>query len=128
MAKCREVAGDNVIFVGQLSHEDPLLASAFAAAKLFVLASYSEVMPLTLYEAATAGCNLAVSKNVPVSENIKQLVPVFNPDNPAEIAAVIDNEMEKERNVELQKRALMMPTWQDIGRQIYAIYDGVIQK
>lgn len=127
-AKCRAAAGDNVIFAGQFAHEDPLFASAFAAATLVVLPSYREVMPLTLYEAAVAGSKLAISKNVPISENIKQFVPFFDPDNTENIAAVIDNEMKMPRNSELQEKACLMPTWQDIGHQIKAIYDCVLQR
>lgn len=125
-AKCRAAAGGNVIFAGQFAHEDPLFVSAFAAAKIFVLPSYREVMPLALYEAAVAGAKLAISKNVPISDDIKQFVPIFDPDNTEEIAAVIDNEMKIPRKVALQEKARLMPTWQDIGCEIRAIYDNVL--
>lgn len=126
VAECKALSGDRVIFVGQLNHKDPLLASAFSAAKLFVLPSYSEVMPLTLYEAAMAGCKLAISRNIPISKSIEQLVPVFDPDDIEQMAAVIDNEMKAARNKALREKVRSMPTWQDVGSQIRRIYDNVI--
>lgn len=124
--ECRAMAGDNVIFIGPLAYEDPLLASAFAAAKLFVLPSYSEVMPLTLYEAAIAGCKLITSKNVPVSDQIKQYVYVVDPDKPKDLAALIDKEMKSPVNEKLREAALAMPSWYDVSKKIKAIYDDII--
>ena len=126
MKKCREAAGKNVIFTGQLRYEDPLLASAYAAAKLFVMPSYSEVMPLTLYEAAVAGCKVIASRNIPLSEKIRQYVATFNPDRPEELAALIDRQMRSSRNDKLKKIVSQMPSWADVGRQIKGIYEEVL--
>src|SRR5262249_55193271 len=93
MNNCRKEAGSNVLFTGGLAHDDPLLASAYAAARLFVLPSSSEVMPLTLYEAAIAGCRVAVSRNVPIAPSIAPMIPTFDPSDIQELAACITREM-----------------------------------
>ncbi|MCC6181326.1 MAG: glycosyltransferase family 4 protein [Bacteroidia bacterium] len=126
LEECRAIASDNVVFVGPLTYEDPLLASAFAAAKLFVLPSYSEVMPLTLYEAAVAGCKLITSRNVPISDQIKEYVQVVNSDKPKDIAVLIDKEMKSPVNENLREAALAMPSWYDVGKKIKTIYDDII--
>ena len=52
----RQVRGvRGVTCLGQLRHDDPLLASAFAAAAVFVLPSQGEVQPLTVLEALACG-------------------------------------------------------------------------
>lgn len=124
--ECRALAGDSVIFTGQLNYDDPLLASAYAAAKLFVLPSYSEVMPLTLYEAASAGCKVIASRNIPLSEKIRQYVVTFNPNRPKELAALIDRQMRSGRDDKLKKIVSQMPSWADVGRQVKSIYEEVL--
>lgn len=53
LRQLRSVRG--VTCLGQLRHDDPLLASAFAAAAVFVLPSQGEVQPLTVLEALACG-------------------------------------------------------------------------
>lgn len=120
--ECQAAAGKNVLFVGQLEHSDPLLASAFAAAKLFVLPSYSEVMPLTLYEAALAGCQLAISRNVPLDPSIQAYTPLFDPDNPQAIAAVIDNAMRTATHPAILQAVQQLPSWRDVGITLQQLY------
>jgi len=53
LARLREVRG--VRWLGAMRHDDPLLASAYAAASVFVLPSQGEVAPLSVMEALAAG-------------------------------------------------------------------------
>ena len=53
LARVREVPC--VRWLGALRHDDPLLASAYAAASVFVLPSQGEVAPLSVLEALAAG-------------------------------------------------------------------------
>ena len=123
---CRKEAGGNVLFTGGLAHDNPLLASAYAAARLFVLPSYSEVMPLTLYEAAAAGCRVIVSKNVPVASLTVNLIPTFDPCSPSDLRSLIASEMEKPRNSQLQAAVRDMASWRCVCEQIASIYEKVL--
>lgn len=49
------LASPKVRWMGQLEHEDPLLASAYAAASVLALPSQGEVFPLSVLEALAAG-------------------------------------------------------------------------
>lgn len=123
MSWCRKEAGDNVVFTGGLAHDNPLLASAYAAARLFVLPSYSEVMPLTLYEATVAGCRAAVSQNVPVADSIAPMISTFDPNDIQELAACITREMAQTRNEKLQTAVRLMPSWRHVCGRILSVYE-----
>ncbi|WNM57994.1 glycosyltransferase family 4 protein [Candidatus Nitrospira allomarina] len=126
ISRCRAQANKQVIFTGSLAHDDPILASAYRAAKLFVLPSFSEVMPLSLYEASIAGCRVIASKNVPVASPLQHLISVFDPHSPEGLASLITTEMEKPRSEELQSVALEMPSWQQVCEQIHDCYESAL--
>ncbi|WP_342349252.1 glycosyltransferase [uncultured Nitrospira sp.] len=128
ISRCREQANKQVIFTGSLAHDDPILASAYRSAKLFVLPSFSEVMPLALYEAAIAGCRVIASKNVPVAGSVRQLVPVFDPHSPEDLERLIISEMEKPRGIELQSVVRDMPSWQQVCEHIHVTYETVLKE
>ncbi|HEY64311.1 MAG TPA: glycosyltransferase [Caldilineae bacterium] len=75
----RRYSGPNVLFVGRLPHDDELLASAYAGARVFVLPSWSEGAPLTALEAAAAGVALALSDRSSESEYFGDLAVYCDP-------------------------------------------------
>jgi glycosyltransferase involved in cell wall biosynthesis len=125
LAQCKAEAGPNVRFLGALNHEDPMLAAGYAAAKLFVMPSFSEVMPLTLYEAAVAGCRILTSDQVPVSPSLAQLVQQCPPNDVATLARLIDAEMRAENTEAIRHAVMAMPTWKDICQQLLKRYQDV---
>jgi glycosyltransferase involved in cell wall biosynthesis len=64
--RCQDALGPNTRMLDPIDYDDPMLPSAYAAAAVFALPSRSEVMPLVLDEAASGGCTLVVSSNVPL--------------------------------------------------------------
>jgi glycosyltransferase involved in cell wall biosynthesis len=128
LEECKSQANENVIFTGQLKHDDPLLASAYSAAKVFVLPSHSEVMPLTLYEAAQAGCALIASNRFPIAEQIEDHVTRVAPDDTRQLAKAITLAMSRPRDKHLQKISGQMPTWQTVAGQITSIYEETLKQ
>ncbi|MBS0151838.1 MAG: glycosyltransferase family 4 protein [Nitrospira sp.] len=119
-------AGSNVQFVGSFHHDDPLLASCYRAAKLFVMPSFSEVMPLTLNEAAVAGCRILASDQVPIAETIASYVRRFRPNDVKAMARLIDDEMRDETESVIPQAIHAMPTWDQVGQQLEALYRSVV--
>ena len=112
LKKVEDEAGDNVRVIGAIRNDDPMLASCYRAAKLFVLPSFSEVMPLTINEAVLAGCRIVVSNRVPVSESIVPHSERFRPDDIEAIARIIDHKMQdRGANREASQAVAAMPTW-----------------
>ena len=66
--KCKQEAGDNVIFMGWIDHEDPLLYSGYAAAKSLILPSHNEIFGNVLFEAALFDTNLILTNVLPIKE------------------------------------------------------------
>jgi len=61
-AQCVAEAGDSALFLGELSHESPMLASGYAAARVLALPSFLEYPGVVVLEAGLAGCNVAVTR------------------------------------------------------------------
>jgi len=120
--KCRSEAGDNVIFTGHLGYNDPLLASAFAAAKVFVLPSFSEVMPQVLYQAMQSSCNIVLSKNIPVYRELKGNLFLFNPKSSKQLRKCISKAMDSPTDESLREFGLNMPTWGQVSDLILNFY------
>lgn len=74
---CRRWAGPNVHFVGELSPD--LLASAYAAARVHALPSWSETPGLANLEAGLAGCALVVGNRGTETEYLGPYAQVCDP-------------------------------------------------
>ena len=120
--ECKAEAGDNVKFIGALKHDDPMLAACYKAAKLFVMPSFSEVMPLTLYEAAVAGCRLLVSDQVPVADPLVPFISRCSPKNTDTLSHRIDVEMREGKTEAIRQALTAMPTWSGVCAELRRIY------
>jgi len=122
LEECKAEAGDNVRFVGALKHDDPMLAACYKAAKLFVMPSFSEVMPLTLYEAAVAGCRLLVSDHVPVAKPLVPFIARCSPKNIDTLAHFIGLEMREVKTDATRQAMTAMPTWSRVCSELRSMY------
>ena len=105
-----------------------MLVSAYAAAKVYVLPSYSEVMPLTVYEAAAAGCRVITSTRYPVASEIANFVVRIDPDDVAGLRDAICKEMQAPDNQKLKEAARSMPSWGDVAKMIVQVYEKVLSR
>jgi glycosyltransferase involved in cell wall biosynthesis len=83
--ECRRAGGDRVLWLGRLDHHDPLLASAFAAARVFALPSWFETPGLAALEAALAGCSIVITPFGSTREYFGGLVEYARPNRVIEI-------------------------------------------
>lgn len=66
--KCKREAGINCYFAGWINHSDPLMASAYAAAKVVVLPSHHEIFGNAIFEGAMTGSNIVATNVLPLAE------------------------------------------------------------
>ncbi|CUS31425.1 glycosyltransferase family 4 protein [Candidatus Nitrospira nitrificans] len=125
--QCHEAASKaKVLFIGELRHDDPMLASAFSAATLFALPSFSEVMPLSLYEAALAGCNIIAARSFPLHLDLVPHVARFDPSDIAALSVLIAGELHRPSDNRLQAAASLMASWGEVGRKIATLYRDLL--
>jgi glycosyltransferase involved in cell wall biosynthesis len=122
--ECKAAAGENVYFIGEV--DDEMLISAYAAARVFVLPSFSEIMPACLYEAAMAGCKIIVSKKVPVSANIINHVKTADPNKPEAFRKLITTTMETEPDACLREIVSSLPDWKSVAHTLLHIYTDIL--
>ena len=120
---CRKQAGQNVLFTGPIGHADPMLGSAYAAAKIFALPSISEVQPLVFGEAAQAGCYIITSTNVCALPGLEKYTDHVSPNSVGQLRKAISKIMSWSIDVdEIKKTGVSMPSWQDMAVEILKIY------
>ncbi len=125
MQKCKEEAGKNVSFLGSINHDDPLLKSAFYAAKVFSLVSYSEVYPITVLEAGIAGTRIVLTKNTAFGEMFGNLI-TRTETNETSIYNAINSALDNDGYKELKNKISSFYTWNTVAEHIKNVYDEVI--
>src|SRR5207237_9013780 len=88
--ECRRAGEDQVVWLGSLDHHDPLLASAYAAARVFALPSWFETPGLAALEAALAGCAVVVTPLGCAREYFGDRVEYVRPCGGAALARTIE--------------------------------------
>jgi glycosyltransferase involved in cell wall biosynthesis len=83
--ECRRDGEGFVSWLGRMDHDDPLLASAYAAARVFALPSWFETPGLAALEAALAGCAVAITPFGSTREYFGSLANYARPHRPDEI-------------------------------------------
>lgn len=119
---CRREARDNVVFVGHLFHDDPLLRSAYACAAVFVLPSFSEISSLAILEAGLAGTRVLTTADAPVKEHLGTLVSYVDPHSEQDIARKILTALDTPRSTDLQEHVWRHFLWETVAEQTAAAY------
>lgn len=129
----RKWGGDNVYFAGRVDSNSAMLASAFAGAKVFCLASWSEGAPLVALEAAAAGCNMVLSNRSSEEEYFGNLARYVDPADIDDIrnkviSAWNDSETEKDERAQiLRKKMQTEHSWENYAMQTYHAYKMAIK-
>lgn len=79
----------NVHFIGRIEPNDPLLPSAIAGARVFVLPSWSEGAPLAALEAGASGTPMVLSDRSSEQEYFGDRARYCDPSDPASIRAAV---------------------------------------
>ena len=127
--RCQEISYPGVHFLGRLDHKDPVLASAYAAARVLALPSLLETPGLVALEGALAGCRLAVTTIGNTHEYFQHYAQYVNPRSISSIRKGILKayQMDQKRVQDLRELILNTYTWDAVGQSIASIYNELLR-
>ena len=123
--ECRRAGGDQVVWLGRLDHHDPLLASAYAAARVFALPSWFETPGLAALEAALAGCAVVITPYGSTREYFGDLVEYARPHRPDEIRRAVAKCWDDGPDPRLARRVATHYLWPKVAQITAEVYDQV---
>ncbi len=123
--RCRERGRDFTTWVPRLDPDDPLLASAYAAARVLALPSWFETPGLVALEAALVGCPVVVTPHGCTREYFGDRVEYARPGSGASIAAAIDRAWERPRPTELARLVGEEYLWSQVARRTAEVYAAI---
>ncbi|MCW8886639.1 MAG: glycosyltransferase family 4 protein [Motiliproteus sp.] len=113
----------NVIYLGPLDYDDPLLESAYTAASIFALPSFGEVFPLSSLESLASGTPVIMTKNSSMKlKNSGNEFLTFDPSNAKEISNTIKKVLRKKPDSEQCRNIVYNFRWDIVAKKLLNIY------
>jgi glycosyltransferase involved in cell wall biosynthesis len=122
---CRRTGMGHVTWWGRLDHHDPLLASAYAAARVFALPSWFETPGLAALEAGLAGCSITVTPFGSTRDYFGDLVEYARPDRLAEIRRAVVKCWDNGPDPRLSRSIASHYLWPKVAQITAEVYDQV---
>lgn len=128
----RRHGGPRTHLVGRLDHDDPLLRSAFAGARVFALPSWAEGAPLVALEAAALGVPLVLSDRSGEREYFGPLAAYCDPGRLDDIREKVQAAFEgaaqaPERRAALRRWVERSLTWDHAARETARAYAKALE-
>lgn len=108
-----------------LDHADPLLASAYAAARVVALPGWFETPGLAVLEGALAGAAVVVTPYGSAREYLGDLAEYARPDRPAEVARALARAWHAGPDPRLAPHVGARFPWSEVARRTAGVYDQV---
>ena len=126
--RCLEIINnrENVLYMGQVAHEDPMLASAYAAASVFTLPSLFETPGIAALEAALAGCRIAITNVGGTQEIFGNHADYIDPENSSTIMQAIRAAHAKSEDDALKKDIMQNYIWEIVANKTFTVYKTLI--
>jgi glycosyltransferase involved in cell wall biosynthesis len=116
----------NFRYLGFLSPNSEDLASAYAAAKVFVLPSWFETPGLSALEAGLANCNVVITRGGSTTEYFRDLAWYVDPASIKDIREKISAALEKPKTTILRRHILENYTWETVAEKTVEAYDSIV--
>src|SRR5262249_4030723 len=123
--RCRREGGEHVTWLGALPHEDPLLASAYAAARVFALPSWFETPGLAALEAALAGTAVVITPYGCTREYFGDQVRYARPGRPRALRRAIERAWFAGAGPHLAAAIAAKYLWRDVALRTAEVYDEI---
>lgn len=123
-ARLCEQAGQNLLTrIPALAHDDPLLASAYASARVFALVSWFETPGLSSLEAALAGTPVVSTPFGCTREYFLNHVHYAHPADPQNITHALQSAWNHQPGHALKQRILNHFLWSHVAEKTAEVYD-----
>ncbi len=119
---CRRAADDQVHFISRLAHDDPRLASAYAASRCLALCSWFETPGLVALEAALQGLPLVLPEYGSAREYFGDLARYVKPNDHAQIRAAVEAAYDQARDPRRVEHVRQHYTWDVAARVTANVY------
>jgi len=124
------LGGEMVRSIGRIDPKSDMLASAFAAARVFALPSWAEGAPLAALEAAASGANLVLSDRSGEQEYFGDLARYVDPASIESLKTALDaawNDPDREeRSIAVRRKVEADNSWAGYARKTADLYRAVI--
>lgn len=123
--RCRIAGGDRVRWLPRVEHDDPMLASAYAAARVLALPSWFETPGLVALEAGLAGTAVVVTPYGSTPEYFRDRVEYARPGKIREIANALETAWERGAHPGLSSLIRAKYPWSEVARKTAEAYDQI---
>ena len=124
--RCRQAAGPRVWFLDRFEHDDPLLASAYAACRCLVLTSWFETPGLVALEAGMSGAPLVLTSRGCTAEYFGPHAQYVRPNDLRGIRAMVMRAMWGQRSAVLAEHVRRNFSWAAAARATAAAYEELL--
>lgn len=127
--QCRKLAENsaNITLIKTLEHNSPLLASAYAACKVFVLPSYYETPGIAALEAGLSGAHIVITERGGTKEYFNGFAEFIDPDSTRSLLAGIQNALKRESDDQLKNHILANYTWDKVAEITFRQYNKLLK-
>ncbi len=123
--RCRIAGGKDVRWLPRVEHDDPMLASAYAASRVLALPSWFETPGLVALEAGLAGTAVVVTPYGSTPEYFRDRVEYARPGKPREIAKALETAWERGAHPGLSSLIRAKYPWSEVARKTAEAYDQI---
>lgn len=123
--ECRREGGDRVVWLERLDHHDPLLVSAYAAARVFALCSWFETPGLAALEAALAGAAVVITPRGSTRSYFGDRAIYARPGRDDEIGAALSRAWREGPRPGLAAHVASNYLWDRVAKLTAEVYDRV---
>lgn len=120
-----ENAGENVVFLGSIPHEE--LCDLYKVAKVHALVSWMETPGLSSLEAAAMGCNIVLTEKGDTRDYFEDYAFYCEPDDVKSILNAINKAYNSPVNPELKKKIINNYTWEKTAQETIKAYQMALK-
>ena len=121
--ECRRAGNGFTRWLRRVDHDDPILESAYKAARVLALPSWFETPGLVALEAAMAGTAVVITPHGCTREYFGERVAYARPDRVGEIASALRRAWEEGPDPTLASHVAENYPWSEVARQTAEAYD-----